>query len=120
MADAGTYITRRSALRFEGYELPVTFRTDYDDGTAQLRNISTSGCALHNVDVDLEVGQKVLLALALDSPAKPLSISAAVMRIDGGSIALEFRHIDDNSKRRIVLFFARETRLRKSGIAVES
>lgn len=114
MADAGTTGSKRSALRFTGYNRPLTFRTDYDDGAAQLVNISTSGCAIHQATLKLEVAQKVLLVLELDSPSKPLHIRAVVMRVEGESIALQFQHTDENTKRRIVRFFVKDTRRHKS------
>lgn len=114
MADTGTTGSKRSALRFAGYDRPITFRTDYDDGAAQLFNISTSGCAIHHVTLELEIEQKVLLALELDGSSNPLHIRAVVIRIEDGNIALQFQHTDENIKRRIVRFFAQETRLRKS------
>jgi len=114
MADAATTGSKRSALRFAGYDRPITFRTDYDDGAAQLFNISTSGCAIHHATLQLEVEQKVLLALKLDNPSNPLYIRAVVIRIEDGKVALQFQHTDENIKRRIVRFFAKETRLRKS------
>ncbi|SHO46395.1 PilZ domain-containing protein [Desulfopila aestuarii] len=114
MADAGITGSKRSALRFAGYDRPMTFRTDYDDGTAQLVNISTSGCAIHRATPELEVEQKILLTFELDRPSNPLNIRAVVIRIDGGNIALQFQHIDENIKRRIVRFFAKETRRQKS------
>jgi len=119
MADSGTHGSRRSALRFAGYDRSIAFRTDYDDGTAQLTNISTSGCAIHHASLELEIEQQVLLTLELDSPSNPLSIRGVVIRIEGGNIALQFKHTDENIKRRIVRFFAKETRLRKSGTTSE-
>lgn len=119
MADAGTHGSRRSALRFAGYDRSITFRTDYEDGTAQLTNISTSGCAMHHASLELEIKQPVLLTIELDSPSTPLSIRGVVIRIEGSNIALQFKNIDENIKRRIVRFFAKQTRLRKSGTTSE-
>jgi hypothetical protein len=121
MADEGIQVSKRSALRFAGHDRPITFRTDYDDGTAQLLNISTSGCAIHHVTLELEVAQKVLLVLELDSPLNPLYIRAIVNRLeDGGTIALVFKHTDEDIKLQIVRFFAKEARRRKSRTSSES
>jgi len=114
MADAATTGSKRSALRFSGFDRPVTFRTDYDDGAAQLVNISTSGCAIHRATQELEVAQKVLLTFELDSPSNPLHIRAVVIRNEADNIALQFQNSDENIKRRIVRFFAKETRRQKS------
>lgn len=114
MADAGTSGSKRSSLRFSGFNRPLTFKTDYDDGTAQLVNISNSGCAIHQVKPELQLEQKLLLSLVLDQPEKPLFIRAVVIRTDNSSFGLQFKHIEEDIKRRIVRFFAKETRRLKS------
>jgi len=117
MADTATTGSRRSALRFSGYDRAITYLTDYDEGQALLVNISTSGCAIYQASAELYVDQKLLVCLMLDNPEKPLYVRAVVIRAEGGSYGLQFQHIEENSKRRIIRFFARETRRRKGAEA---
>ena len=114
MADAVMAGSKRSALRFSGYDRPVTFKTDYDDGKARLVNISTSGCAMRRVVPELHPEQKLLLSIELDTPGKPLDIRAVVIRIEPEIFCLQFQHVEESIKRRIVRFFAQETRRRKN------
>lgn len=95
----------------------LSFKTDYDDGEALLVNISTSGCAIRDARPALQTEQKVLVSLALDNPNNPVFIRAHVIRAEGSGYGLQFHHLEENVKRRLVRFFARETRLHKSVIS---
>lgn len=114
MADAVPTSSRRSALRFRGYDRPVTFKTDYDDGEARLVNVSTSGCAIQQPTLELQMEQRLLLSLELDGPDKTIHIRAIVIRLEPELVCLQFQHVEDNTKRRLVRFLAQETRRRKN------
>ena len=114
MDNIGSVSSKRSALRFAGFDRPLTFKTDYEDGVARLVNISTNGCAIGNCSLELEPGEKILLAIELDSPSAPLSIRALVVRAHDGQYGLEFHYLDEAVKKRLFRFFAKETRRRKT------
>lgn len=105
--------SKRSALRFAGFDRLISFRTDYDDGEARLVNISSSGCAIHQATLPLAVNQKLLVMLVLDSPGNPLHIRAVVIRVDDGNYGLQFQHVEEHLKRKLIRFFARQTREKK-------
>jgi c-di-GMP-binding flagellar brake protein YcgR len=113
MEEAAPTGSKRSALRFAGFDRLITFRTDYDEGEARLVNISTSGCAIHQASLPLEVNQKLLVSLVLDSPSNPLHIRSMVIRANDGNYGLQFQHVEENVKRKLIRFFARETREKK-------
>lgn len=103
-------VTKRAALRFPGFNRFLRYRTEYDDGEGQLLNISTHGCAIVEMTIELAEQEKTLLILELDNPNDPLEIRALVTRVDGGSAGLQFQHLDDDAQHRIRTFFAAEKR----------
>lgn len=114
MDNTSAISSKRSALRFSAFERHVSFKTEYEDGTARLVNISTGGCAIIHSSLELEPGEKILLAIELDSPTAPLSIRALVLRSDGDQYGLEFQYLDEAIKKRIFRYFAKENRRIKS------
>jgi c-di-GMP-binding flagellar brake protein YcgR len=113
MAEAASTVSKRSSLRFAGFDWLVIFRTEYEDGEARLVNISTGGCALHLVSLPLAIDQKLLVSLILDNPGNPLQMRAMVTRIEADCCGLKFQHVEESAKRKLVRFFAKETRLRQ-------
>lgn len=114
MATSETTTSKRNALRFSGYDRQVRYKTSYEDGEARLVNISAIGCALSDMTEEVELGEKILLSLTLEEPAKEEQVQAVVTRTSDNLLGLRFLHIGDDLKSRIVRFFARETRKRKN------
>lgn len=105
--------SKRSALRFPGYDRHLTFKTDYEDGEAALVNISSSGCMIRNPSCKLQLNQKILLTIALDEADNAIQIQALVKREDMGNFGLHFRLTDDQLKQQLARFFAQEHRRRR-------
>ena len=114
MPAPATKHSKRDDLRFPGYDRILSLRTDFEDGTARIVNISTGGCAIDNVTVELAVNQKTLIALVLEDADKPVQIQALVIRSDNAGFALQFRHLLDYQKTLLIRFFARENRRQKN------
>ncbi|MFV0438121.1 MAG: PilZ domain-containing protein [Desulfopila sp.] len=112
MADEALRSSRRSALRFPGNDRPVFFRTDYEEGESRLVNISTGGCAMQKPTLELQKEQKVLLSLELDEPGQMVDFQAVVVRLNAELVSLQFLHVEEDIRRRLVLFFAREANRR--------
>ena len=98
--------SRRKIFRFGNFQVPVTFKTAYNDGTAQLVNISTGGCSLKNVSPELELGETVLLSIDIDNQEAPIEARGAVLRFDGKKVAIQFNLISDGSRNLIRTHFA--------------
>lgn len=106
-------VSKRSTLRFSVLDKEVQYKTDYEDGTAQLVNISTGGCAFRDPTTDLELHNKLLLTVKLKDDQEPLEIQATVIRVLEGSYGLQFTTLSNEKKRSILHYFAREQRLHK-------
>jgi hypothetical protein len=113
MASKETTSSKRGALRIPGYDRPLSYRTDYDDGEAELVNISTSGCAIHKTSTELSDNDKILLSIVLDDPKSPIQIQASVIRAEGDGYGLHFLHMEDDLKGLLIRFFAQENRRQK-------
>jgi c-di-GMP-binding flagellar brake protein YcgR len=113
MAAKETTTSKRGALRLSGYDRPLSYRTDYDDGEARLVNISTSGCAIYKTSTELADNDKILISFALEDPKAPVQIQATVIRAEGEGYGLQFLHVEDDLKGRLIRFFAQENRRQK-------
>lgn len=120
MVNTETTTSKRGALRFSGYDRRLTYKTNYEDGEARILNISTSGCAISGNTTSLDLNEKVLLSLPLDKPDELVQIRAKVIRVDADNFGLQFIHLEDATKQRLIHFFAKENRRRKSQMASET
>lgn len=120
MADSGNTSSQRGALRFPGGARLLNYKTDYEDGEARLLNISRSGCAISEATTELHIGQKILIILNLEEPEKQLQLQAAILRVQTEGIALQFLHLEEKTTRRLLRFFAKETRRQKNDLASAS
>lgn len=120
MANSADTKSRRSALRFSGFDSSVSYKTEYEDGRAALVNISTSGCAIRQATTELQIEQRILVSLNLNGLRAPLEARAVVIRVDTDCIALHFQHSEEEFKRRIVRYFAKQIRRRKNEPASDS
>lgn len=83
-------------------------------------NISRSGCAISEATTELHIGQKILIILNLEEPEKQLQLQAAILRVQTEGIALQFLHLEEKTTRRLLRFFAKETRRQKNDLASAS
>ena len=102
--------SRRKALRMPGFELEVSYRTEFEDGNAQLINVSTSGCSLKNTTTKLTIKEKVLLSFRIDSLQQPVEIQAMVIRTGESFAGLEFLNVRESLKYAILCFFVQKNR----------
>ncbi len=114
MATKETTTSKRSALRFSGYDRPLTYKTDYENGEARLVNISSNGCAISGATTPFMADDKLLLAIALDDPENPVQIQAKVIRVEDNNFGLHFLNLAEEIKQRLTIFFAKENHLRKA------
>lgn len=116
MADSDNTRTssKRTALRWSGFSKSLTYKTDYEDGEANLINISTSGCAVRNVSTELQISQKILLTISLDTPEQQAQVQARVIRIEGEDFGLQFLHLEEDVKQQLFRYFAQENRRQKT------
>ena len=105
-------ISKRGALRFDGFGKIVRYKTEFEDGQAALANISTSGCAIEQATVELEEREKILLIIPLGSADEEVEIQARVMRAEGNTAGLQFQRVSEVNKHRILHFFVQEKRRR--------
>lgn len=105
--------SKRDALRFDGFMRPVRYKTEFEDGQANIVNISTGGCALDQVTVELTERERVLLTITLDSPDDTIDIQAMAIRSDGETSGLKFQRVSEENKQRILHFFASQAREHK-------
>lgn len=104
--------SRRKVFRYGNFQLPVTFKTAYDDGTAILVNISTGGCALERVAPDLCINDAFLLTIESENREHTIEAKCIVLRIDGTQTAAKFTRITDSRKSLIRNYFAGKLRNR--------
>ncbi len=104
-------VSKRGALRLSGLNRPLDYKTEFEEGTARLLDISTEGCAIHEASEELSVGEKILLSFTLEDPEKIIELQAVVVRTIENGYGLRFRCIEEHMKHRILLFFTRENRL---------
>lgn len=114
MSAIQTTTSKRDVLRFSGYRKSLSYKTDYEDGEAQLVNISTGGCAISDATIELTVDEKLLISFALENPEKLVEIQAVVVWADTDVFGLKFQHMEGSLKHRILRFFAQENRRQKN------
>ncbi len=101
--------TKRLAYRFTGDGHILRYKTEFEDGEANVVNVSKGGCGLNKVTVLLSKAEKILILLQLDE-AEPLEISARVARIEDDFVAVQFLSISEEAKHQIVKYFAKKHR----------
>lgn len=107
--------SRRSAFRFDGFRLPVTYKTAYTEGTANLINISTNGCALESLTVPLSEQQNFLVSITLEGEGESIEARAIAVRRTENGIAAKFLIIEENSRAALRKYFSKRIRNR-SGV----
>ena len=106
--------SKRLSLRFKAGDHKLCFKTEYEDGTGKLENISAGGCALREVDISLTIDEKILLIINLDNQDDIIEAGAKVVRGEENRFAVQFTDISEENKQRIVKHFASVQRKQKS------
>jgi hypothetical protein len=87
--------SKRSALRFACTDQPVSYKTEYEGGEAQLLNISATGCAFSQPSYPLSVGEKILISLQLPEAEIPFQAQGVVIRVENnGCSAVQFTLVE--------------------------
>lgn len=98
--------SKRLSLRFNAGGYSARYKTEFEDGIGEIENISAGGCALRNINVNLALHERILLVIALDSSDEEVEIGAQVVRVDDTGVAVQFTDISEDTKQKIVKFFA--------------
>ncbi len=98
--------SKRLSLRFNAGGHTLRYKTEFEDGTGVIENISAGGCALKTVDIALVLHEKILLLLSVDPQEEVVEIGAQVVRVEDDSIAVQFTDISEEKKQQIVKYFA--------------
>ena len=106
--------SKRLSLRFKAGGHKLCFKTEYEDGTGKLENISAGGCALVEVDIPLTINERILLIIDLDNKDDKIEVGARVVRGEDSRFAVQFTDISEENKQRIVKHFASVQRRQKS------
>lgn len=104
--------SKRQALRFSVSEHPVRYKTEFEDGSAVMENVSTGGCAMSSLNVQLSLQEKILLLFDLDED--PIEIGAEVVRIENNTTAVQFTDLAEDYSSKLVKYFARKQRSSRS------
>ena len=103
-------MTRRSGFRYDGFLLPVLYKTAYEEGTASLSNISTSGCALQSLTHPLSIEETFLISIKLDEEQDVIEAQALVVRHTEEGIAAKFTIIEQTSQTKLRRYFCQKLR----------
>lgn len=102
--------SRRSAFRFHCEKRKVRYRTAYEEGEADLTNISTDGCAVDSASLPLSEQDEALIIIDIEGEEQNLEAKGVVVRAEGAVFAVRFTRIEASTKRFIRIFFAKESR----------
>ena len=99
--------SKRLALRFPGGNLPVSYKTAYDEGEARLQNVSTAGCALAQVSQALQTEEKILISVKLPGVDSIFQAQGKVVRVaDEEHTAIRFTLIEPEDQTLVRNYFA--------------
>ncbi|PIE57587.1 MAG: hypothetical protein CSA33_07665 [Desulfobulbus propionicus] len=96
--------SRRKAFRFSCRNFVIQYKTAYDDRTAQLINLSTTGCLLRDTGHQVTVGEKLLLIFPLHQETAPIEANGFAIRVRGHDIAVHFKVIEQDAVNKLRLF----------------
>jgi hypothetical protein len=111
--------SKRSALRFLGGGLLVSYKTAYDEGEARLQNVSTEGCAIAQVSQSLSVDEKILVSIKMPGVESVFQAQGLVVRVEyGENTAIRFTLVEAEDQLLLRNYFAKSRR--KNNIEVGS
>ncbi|HKJ65816.1 MAG TPA: PilZ domain-containing protein [Desulfopila sp.] len=104
----------RNGLRVHLHNLPVNYYFENEEGTGNIINMSTSGCAVEFTRLapkaDAEISLKVVFEKDDDS-AEKFTIKANVVRVSDNVFAAEFIDFEFEDKERLWQRLVRESRI---------
>lgn len=112
--DGSTTRSKRASLRFTVENYTLSYKTEFEDGTATLLNISAGGCALIDLSVAVKLHEKVLLVLRCEDEV-PVEIGGVIVRMVDDLAAVRFTQFGDDMKSKVIIYFAKMQRLQKAG-----
>jgi c-di-GMP-binding flagellar brake protein YcgR len=77
----------------------VVFRTDEEQGSGTLHDISMTGARVEEASIQLKPGTRLRLEFAPRADCLPVEIGAEVVRETGNGFAVEFSALDPRLKR---------------------
>lgn len=98
--------SKRSALRFTCFQVPVKYKTTYHDGEGSLMDISTSGCSVDIVTIPLQVEDVVLISIGFLDIDQVIEAKGVVVRRSETFFAVKFTLIEETTKLLIRKVFA--------------
>jgi c-di-GMP-binding flagellar brake protein YcgR len=101
--------SKRKSLRFNCQRRTVNLRTAFEEGSAVLLNISTSGCAMTESTLTPELEENVFISFDLPGENGLVEMRAKVLRIEP-QLAVQFNRIEPETESLILKFFAAESR----------
>jgi len=105
--------SRRKSLRFSGNNLPVHYKTRFEEGRGRLENISTEGCSITAIDTPVSLEETILIALTLED-METLEARARVIRVENDHLAALFTVIEPASVNLLRSYFIQKMRTNKS------
>jgi len=105
--------SKRMSLRFAVADYKLRYKTEFEDGTARLSNISAGGCALCDLNVTVSLHEKILLVLDCDDEQQ-IEIGCVVVRVVQGTAAVRFTQLSEDHKQKIVVYFAALQRMQRA------
>lgn len=105
--------SKRASLRFSVDSYRLRYKTEFEDGTAYLDNISAGGCAMREVSAAVELHEKILLILLCENDEQ-IEIGGVVVRVVDNGAAVRFTQLSESNKQKIVVFFAKLQRRQKT------
>jgi len=102
--------SKRLALRFPVQAHPLRYKTEFEDGSAVIENVSSGGCAIAELTLPLALHEKVLVIFDLEKDGDVMEIAARVVRVEKRYVALRFFALDEAKCKRMVTFFAQKRR----------
>ncbi len=67
--------------------------------TGRIENISKAGALLDEQSCEVPVGSRVRLSFSLYPDSRPLQLSAEVVRVDTGGMAVRFTDVDPRNRK---------------------
>ncbi len=95
---------RRSGLRFLLHQQPVQYTSNDSEKTAQLHDISISGCAINIAAPQVSLSEELSIMLPLlkwDDSSDPCEILSTVVRVENNRFAVEFTNISNDRKKQL-------------------
>jgi c-di-GMP-binding flagellar brake protein YcgR len=101
--------SKRKSLRFNCKRRTVNIKTAFEEGSAVLVNISTSGCALVESTLQPEVEEPLFISFNLQEEDGLVEVRAKVLR-QYPELAVQFTRIEPETESLILKFFVAESR----------